>query len=150
VHALVVDLAHAVLSPPPHTGRLAIQAGNPAKGAGRYDNPAFGKGVRPLLAQMHKMGLLDFRLPTAMRGEVSSIAPTAEFASRVRALEITLADFGRDEREEVLVLTRRAGLAAESARGRTSAIGSGVPFLGYIIPQTITRLWRIFVLFCSC
>jgi hypothetical protein len=47
-----------------------------------------------------------------MRGEVSSITPTAEFASRVRDLGITLADFGRDEREEVLVLTRRAGTRA--------------------------------------
>lgn len=44
-----------------------------------------------------------------MRGEVSSVAPTAEFASRVRGLGITLSDFGRDEREEVLVLTRRMG-----------------------------------------
>jgi hypothetical protein len=112
VHALVVNLAYASLSPPPHTGRLAIQAGNAAKGAGRYNNPAFGKGVRPLLDQMHEMGLLDFRLPVAMRGEVSSIAPTAEFALRVRDLGITLADFARDEREEVLVLTRRAGTRA--------------------------------------
>ena len=79
VHAIVVNLAHSSLSPPP-TGRLAILAGNPAKGAGRYDNPAFGKGVRPLINQMHEMGLLDFRLPVAMRGEVSIIAPTAEFA----------------------------------------------------------------------
>ncbi len=112
MHALVVNLAHASLSPPPHTGRLAIQAGNPRRGAGRYGNPAFGKGLRPLLEQMHEMGLLDFRLPEAMRGEVSSIAPTPEFASRVIDLGITLADFGRDEREEVLVLTRRAGAKA--------------------------------------
>lgn len=112
VHALVVNLAHASLSPPPRTGRLAIQAGNPRKGAGRYGNPAFGKNLRPLLDQMHEMGLLDFGLPVAMRGEVSSIAPTPQFASRVRDLGITLADFGRDEREEVLVLTRRAGARA--------------------------------------
>ena len=83
MHALVVNLVHAALSPPPHTGRLAIQAGNPRHGARRYDNPAFGKGVKPLIEQMHEMGLLDFQLPKAMRGEVSSIAPTAEFASRV-------------------------------------------------------------------
>src|SRR5580658_1006869 len=36
VPALVVNLAYASLSAPPFTGRLAIQAGNPAKGAGRY------------------------------------------------------------------------------------------------------------------
>jgi hypothetical protein len=118
VHALVVNLAHASLSPPPRTGRLAVRAGNAAKGVGRYDNPAFGKGVKPLLERMHAMGLLDFRLPVAMRGEVSSIAPTAEFASRVRDLGITLADFGRDEREEVLVLTRRAGTSAAKSTDR--------------------------------
>ena len=73
--------------------------------------------MRPLLDQMHEMGLLDFRLPVAMRGEVSSIAPTAEFASRVRDLGITLADFGRDEREEVLVLTRRVGPRAVQRNG---------------------------------
>jgi len=61
---------------------------------------------------MHKMGLLDFRLPVAIRGEVSSIAPTAEFASRVRGLGITLGDFARDEREDVLVLTRQGGARA--------------------------------------
>ena len=31
--------------------------GNPRLGTGRYDNPAFGKGVKPLLEQMHEMGL---------------------------------------------------------------------------------------------
>jgi hypothetical protein len=79
---------------------------------GRYDNPAIGKGVKPLLNQMRDMGLLDFRLPVAMRGELSSIAPTPEFASRVKDLGITLGDFARDEREEVLVLTRQAGTRA--------------------------------------
>ena len=118
MHALVVNLAQASLSPPPRTGCLAIQVGNPKKGAGRYGNPAFGKGVKPLLEQMREMGLLDFRLPVAMRGEVSSIAPTPQFASRVRDLGITLADFGHDEREEVLVLTRRAGTRAARSTDR--------------------------------
>jgi ROS/MUCR transcriptional regulator protein len=68
---------------------------------------------------MHVMGLLDVSLPKAMRGEVSSIAPTPAFEMRVRELGITLGDFGRDEREEVLVLTRNA------ARGqRRSGIAS--------------------------
>jgi hypothetical protein len=111
--ALVVNLAHTVLLPPHPTGRLAIRAGNLAKGAGRYNNTAFGKGVRPLLEQMQEAGLLVFTLPTAMRGEVSSIAPTRAFAGRVRELDIGLSDFGRDiEREEVLVLTRNVGTRA--------------------------------------
>jgi hypothetical protein len=110
-HALVVNLAHAVLDPPPG-GRLAIRAGNPAKGAGRQSNPAFGKGVRPLIEVMHEMGLLDFKLPLAMRGEVSSIAPTAEFARTVQALRITLGDFGLTEGAETLVLSRNVGTVA--------------------------------------
>ena len=64
VAAVVVNLALVSIDPPP-TGRLAIRAGNAAKGAGRQNNPVFGKGVRPLLDQMHAMGLLDFQLPTA-------------------------------------------------------------------------------------
>jgi hypothetical protein len=67
----------------PPTGRLALTAGNAKKSAGRYDNPAFGKGVRPLLTIMHETGLLDFQLPIAMRGEVSSIAATAKSNERV-------------------------------------------------------------------
>lgn len=111
LRVLVANLAYAVLCPSP-TGRLAIRAGNLAKGAGRQGNPAFGKGLRPLINMLAEMGLLDFQLPIAMRGEASSIAPTAEFAARVRALSVTLDDFGRDEREEVLVLTRNVGTVA--------------------------------------
>jgi hypothetical protein len=66
VQAMVVNLAHSALSPLP-SGRLAIRAGNAAKGATRYDHPACGKGVRPLLAIMHETGLLDFQPPIAMR-----------------------------------------------------------------------------------
>lgn len=117
VQVLVVNLAYVTLLPPP-TGRLAIRAGNAARGAGRYDNPAFGKGVRPLLNQMRELGLLDFSLPKAMRGEVSSIAPTPAFAQRVRELGVTFDDFGRDEREEVLVLTRNIGTRAAPIRDR--------------------------------
>jgi hypothetical protein len=117
VQAFVVNLAHSALSPPP-SGRLAIRAGNAAKGITRYDHPAFGKGVRPLLTIMHETGLLDFQLPIAMRGEVSSIAPTAKFAERVRELGIMLSDFGRDQREEVLMLTRKVGTRAASSTDR--------------------------------
>jgi hypothetical protein len=67
---------------------------------------------------MHEMGLLDFHLPVAMRGEVSSIAPTVAFAERVRELGIVLADFKRDDREEVLVLTRKVGTRAASSTDR--------------------------------
>jgi hypothetical protein len=44
LHALIANLAYASLSPPLPTGRLAIRAGNAAKGASRHDNSAFGKG----------------------------------------------------------------------------------------------------------
>ena len=119
VRALVVNLAHASLSPPP-SGRLAIHAGNAPKAKTRYDHPAFGKGVRPLLIVMHEAGLLDFRLPVAMRGEVSSIAPTDAFAARVRELGIGLSDFSNDgdDGEEVLVLTRKVGTRAAPSTDR--------------------------------
>ena len=119
VRALVVNLAHAALSPPP-SGRLAIRAGNAPKAKTRYDHPAFGKGVKPLLIVMQEAGLLDFRLPVAMRGEVSSIAPTDAFAARVRELGIGLSDFshGGDDGEEVLVLTRKAGTRAAPSTDR--------------------------------
>jgi hypothetical protein len=120
LHALIANLAHASLSPPPPTGRLAIRAGNAAKGAGRHDNPAFGKGVRPLLDQMHEMGLLDFSLPKAMRGEVPSIAPTPAFVARVHELGITLNDFGREEHEEVLVLSRCTAFAVCTKRNSST------------------------------
>ena len=119
MRALVVNLSHASLSPPP-SGRLAIRAGNAAKAKTRYDHPAFGKGVRPLLIVMHEAGLLDFRLPVAMRGEVSSIAPSDAFAARVRQLGIGLSDFSRDDGdgEEVLVLTRKVGTRAAPSTDR--------------------------------
>jgi hypothetical protein len=115
VRTLVVNLAHASLSPPP-SGRLAIRAGNAPKAKTRYDHPAFGKGVKPLLIVMHEAGLLDFRLPVAMRGEVSSIAPTDAFAARVRELGIGLSDFSHGE--EVLVLTRKVGTRAAPSTDR--------------------------------
>jgi hypothetical protein len=117
VQALVANLAHSVLSPP-QSGRLAIRAGNAAKPSTRQDHPAFGKQVRPLLSIMHEMGLLDFRLPIAMRGEVSSIAPTARFAERVLELGVRLSDFGYDGREEVLILTRNVGTRAAPIKDR--------------------------------
>ena len=120
VRALVVNLAHASLSPP-SSGRLAIRAGNAPEAKTRYDHPAFGKGVKPLLNVMHEAGLLDFRLPVAMRGEVSSIAPTDAFAARVRELGIGLSDFSHDDGddgEEVLVLTRKVGTRAAPSTDR--------------------------------
>lgn len=113
VHALVVNLAHASLCPPPHADRLAARA---TTGEWTMRQSSIRQSVRPLLNHMHEMGLLEFRLAT--RGEIYSLAPTAEFASRVRDLEITLADFGHDEREEVLILTRR--VETRSAKGTES------------------------------
>jgi hypothetical protein len=75
VRALVVNLAHASLSRPP-SGRLAIRAGNAPKAKTRYDHPAFGKGVKPLLTVMHEAGLLDF--PFASRDARRSVVHRAE------------------------------------------------------------------------
>jgi integrase len=122
VHAKVLDASKVckLLSSTSRTRPLLLspaasrsKQANPRDGAGRYDNPVFGKGVRPVLEQRREVGLLDFQLPVAMPNEVSSIAPTESFASKVKALGITLGDFVWDGREEVLVLTRQAGTRAD-------------------------------------
>jgi hypothetical protein len=75
----------------------------------RYDNHALGsKPIRDLLNLLEHGGLLDLRYPRARRGEVSSIAPSAMFAHAVHELGVTLSDFGRDDSEELILLTRNS------------------------------------------
>lgn len=105
VEGIVCNLAYAVLKPPP-TGRLAVNSRNGVKGKSRYENRAFGKTFAKTLDQLAAEGLLDRKLPEAIRGEVSSIQPTGGFANRVRDAGITFADFAADARREVILLTR--------------------------------------------
>ena len=105
VEGIVCNLAYAVLKPSP-TGRLAVNTRNEAKGKTRYDNRAFGKPYPKMLTLLATEGLLDRKLPDAIRGENSSIAPTMAFSDRVRNSDITFADFGTDPSQEVIRLTR--------------------------------------------
>ena len=104
IEAVVCNLAHAVLMPPP-TGRVAVQLGNRRKGRSRYDSPALGKALSPLIWMLEDVDFLDLKR-SPVRGEVSSIAPSPWFARKVSECGVNLSDFGRDEAEEVLLLTR--------------------------------------------
>ena len=114
VEAIVCNLAHAVLLPPP-TGRIAVQLGHGRKGRSRYDSPIMGKPLSPLLSGMWKAGILEMKKWPVIRGEVSSMAPTTWFASKVAEFGIQLSDFGRDDEEESIVLTR-------NIRGRNGSL----------------------------
>jgi hypothetical protein len=103
IEAVVCNLAHAALLPPP-TGRVAVQLGHKVRN--RYDSPLLGKPFSPLLSMLWDLDFLDLRHST-MRGEVSSIAPSAWFTAKIAEHRIQLADFGRDDAEEVMVLTRK-------------------------------------------
>ncbi|MCX5580786.1 hypothetical protein [Kaistia terrae] len=105
VETTVANLAHAVLVPP-ETGRLAILTGNGRSGQTRYDNPALGKPFRTLLHGLDDLGLAAWR-NSPQRREASSLVPTESFAKAVRTAGITLADFGRQAGEEVVIASRK-------------------------------------------
>lgn len=118
VDVVVSNLARAVLAPPP-TGRLAVRLGAQAKGMSRYDNPALGiKPTRNLLNRLDSLEFLSLR-SRAVRGEVSSIAPTEWFATKVREAAVSMAHFGRDGNEEIIVLTRNTRRFSQSGEPST-------------------------------
>jgi hypothetical protein len=94
IETIVCNLAYAVLLPP-ETGRIAVRLGHGAKGKSRYDNPALGKPLSSLINTLDDLDCLHARAPLAIRGEVSSIAPSAWLATKVAEHNITLSDFGR-------------------------------------------------------
>ncbi len=108
VEVTVANLALAVLVPP-ETGRLAILTGNGRSGRTRYDNPALGRPFRTLLHGLDELGLAQWQ-NSPQRGVASSLAPTESFARTVREAGITLADFGRQVGEEVVIASRKEHL----------------------------------------
>ena len=109
VNAAVSNLAYAVLMPP-ETGRIAVKLGGQRSGMTRYENPALGsKPFRKLINQLSELDVLSLNR-SKRRGEVSSIAPSHWFVGQVQKHSITLADFGRAEDEEVIVLSRNTSL----------------------------------------
>ena len=137
VEAVVCNLAHAVLTPPP-TGRIAVQLGNRRKGRSRYDSPVLGKPLSPLIHMLWDVDFLNLNWST-LRGEVSSIAPSSWFVGKVREYGVQLSDFGRDEAEEVVAPqpqhARDAALVV-SAGGRGSSHRERIDYAD--TPQTNT------------
>ena len=115
VEAIVCNLAHAVLLPPP-TGRIAVKLGKGGAHRTRYDSPVMSKTLSPLIWILKDRDLLDLKWVRG-RGEVSSIAPTAWFSRRVCEQGVELGDFGRHETEEVIFLARNTRPAASRVRG---------------------------------
>lgn len=104
VEAVICNLARSVLLPPP-TGRIAIMLAHRRNKRSRYDSPIMGKPMPLLIGMLHELGLLKLRL-SAQFGEVSSIAPAPWFARWVAEFGIQLSDLGRNEQEEVILVTR--------------------------------------------
>jgi hypothetical protein len=67
-----------------------------------------GKPLSPLIDMMEATDFLQSWLPGAIRGEVTSMAASAWFAGKVREAGVELSDFGRDEAEEVVILSRNS------------------------------------------
>lgn len=111
IELVVCNLAYAVINPP-KTGRIATRLGHQSKS--RYDNPALGKPFSALLHVLNELGWLELQFSKAVRGEAASISPTAKFADEVHRLGIRLESFGRQEGEEVIILTQRPRRRAQS------------------------------------
>lgn len=62
----------------------------------------------PLIWMLVALGVLDVKWLPLQRGEVSSIAPSPWFVGKVREAGVQLSDFGRDDTEEVVLLTRNS------------------------------------------
>lgn len=118
VAVIIVELAYAVLNPPA-SGRIAVtlgHGGGPSAGRGRYDNPAFGEGLGPLLARLEGVDVLTMQ--RGARGvSATTIAPSKWFASMVEGFGARLADFGRHDAEELIILNRNARDHSPHKRG---------------------------------
>ncbi len=119
VEAVVCNLAYTVLMPP-LGGRIAVKRGHGSKGRTRYDSPVLGKALSPLLDMMEATDFLQSWRPQAIRGEVTSMMPSAWFVGKVREACVELSDFGRDETEEVVILSHNStGFLASGERVRS-------------------------------
>lgn len=107
IETIASNLAYAVLLSP-ETGRLAVLTGNNSKRIARYSSPATGKALRDRLNTAAALGIADHQAPSLARREAPSMAPTAAFTATVRAAGVSLSDFGRIEREEVILLSRKS------------------------------------------
>ncbi|SDR09328.1 hypothetical protein SAMN05519103_00712 [Rhizobiales bacterium GAS113] len=103
IEVVVANLARAVLVPPA-SGRIAHIRSKATKKT-RYDNPDLSPKVIPqLLELMQTVEMIEQTI--GRRGDASTITPTPWFASQVSQAHVTLADFGRREGEEVVILNK--------------------------------------------
>jgi len=115
IEAIVCNLAHATLLPPPGK-RIAASLGHGNKGRSRYNSPVVGKLLSPILSTMQDLGFLDIRSPSVVRGEVSTIGVSDWFARKVLEAGVSLADFDRREDEEVIILSRNSRRSTDNER----------------------------------
>jgi hypothetical protein len=77
------------------------------------------RNFNDVLTALLMVDLLDYQRPKTIRGEKSSIAPTESFRRMVLEAGVGLSDFGRDDAEEVIWLTRKRETSrAEASRER--------------------------------
>lgn len=116
VEVVTANLARAVLRPSP-SGALAVRVGKAAQARTRFENPIFGKQLRPLLDHLEALGLVELDVSNR-RHEVSNLRPTAKLAGMVRQDGVTLRDFGRHGDEECILLFERVERTNGSTRHR--------------------------------
>ncbi|CCB63747.1 hypothetical protein [Hyphomicrobium sp. MC1] len=117
LEAIICNLAYAVLSPP-LGGRIAVSLGHGNCGRTRYDCPVMGKLFSSTLDLLWSLDFLDVQSPSVVRGEVSSIAVSSWFASKVAEAHVSLADFDRRQDEEIVILSR----SNRSLRGKDGSV----------------------------
>lgn len=113
VALVVCNLVREVIDPS-ETGRIAVQRAKRAFGS-RYDNrEALNANTFPrLLDSLEGAGLLRQSIGEVTSGR-STIEPTEAFAQRTQEAGITLADFGRLPKEELIVLRVRHAWLGET------------------------------------
>lgn len=110
VEAVVMNLAHAILSPP-ETGHLAVLTSHMQRPRTRYDHPYFGETFPTILATFAGIGWLTFR-PSPGMGEASAIAPTARLKAKVKEAGISLSGITRGIGEPI-ILSQKDGASAD-------------------------------------
>ncbi len=103
VTAIIMNMAHMALVPS-LTGRLAVATRNGDEGASRYDHPTTGRQPREVMDSLDVLGYVIKLKPRAIRGEVTSVQPGPKLLELLWPISFTIADFQRDQSQEVLIL----------------------------------------------
>lgn len=120
IDIVIANLAYLTLFPP-ETGLMFVTTGNNGSSLRRYASPARWTALRQVLGQLVGLDLIDWTMPTKVRGEASTIAPTASLKAMVLEAGVVGMDFGRLLGEEVIKLAAKAR-AADKGRVRGVSI----------------------------